>query len=160
MTRRRKAREALLKALYIGECRGITVARAFDEMETVDREMAEGPGDPDDLPLEPFGLGLDKEEKEFALSLAETIGRGKDIFDERIAAVLENWDLSRVSRIDRYIMWIALAETSSMPDIPVKVSLNEAIELARSFSSEKSTGFINGVLDAVMRDMGIIKRDG
>ena len=159
MASRRKAREALLKGLYLGESRGITVEKAFEEMEAVDREIEMGTNDPDAPSLKPFALGLDDKQKEFALALALRIERSKDTFNTNISDVLENWGISRVSRIDRFIMWIALAEMKFMPDIPPNVSINEAIELARKFSSEKSPGFINGILDAAARNMGVIKKN-
>jgi transcription antitermination protein NusB len=156
---RRKAREALLKALYLSESRRITVREAFSEMEAVDHEIEQTPVEREDLPLEPFALGIEEGQKEFALALAYRISRKKDTFNEQIKAVLENWDFSRISRIDRYIMWIALAEMTSMPDIPLNVSFNEAIELAKKFSSGKSSGFVNGILDSVAQNMGLIKRN-
>ena len=76
-----------------------------------------------------------------------------------IEPVLKNWDFARISRIDRYILWIALAEMLYMLDIPATVSINEAIELAKKYSSEKSPAFINGVLDAAARNMGVLKTD-
>ena len=158
MASRRKAREALLRALYLSESRSISADEAFAEMEAIDREIELKSDNSDDFTLKPFALGLDDRQKEFAQELAHTIEREKETFNEQIKAVLENWDLSRISRIDRFIMWIALAEMSCMPDIPPNVSLNEAIELAKKFSSEKSPGFVNGILDSVARNMGIIKK--
>ena len=158
MSSRRKAREALLRALYLGESRGITVEKAFDEMETIDSEMALKSGEDDTLSLKPFSLGLDDKQKKFALLLARHIEQSKEEFNKNIQAVLENWDISRVSRIDRFIMWIAIAEMSFMIDIPPPVSINEAIELARKFSSHKSPAFINGILDKIGCNMGLIKK--
>jgi len=154
---RRKAREALLKALYMSESRGITVDAAFREMAEIDGVIERGETDPDESSPAPFSLGLDEEQKEFALALARVIERKKKSFSENIGAVLENWDLRRVSRIDRFIMWIALAEMTFMVDIPPRVSMNEAIELAKKYSSGKSSAFINGVLDAAARRMGFVE---
>jgi len=154
---RRKAREALLRALYLCESRGIAVESAFAELESVDREMASQPDDNDVPSLIPFSLGLDEKQKEFALLLAQNIEQSKEEFNEHIRAVLENWDFSRISRIDRFIMWIAIAEMTYLVDIPPPVSINEAIELARKFSSHKSPAFVNGLLDKIARNMGIIK---
>lgn len=155
MSSRRKARETLIRALYIAESRGITVDNAVSEMSDIDHEIDEGQ-DSDDLPLKPFGLGLDDDQKDFALILGRKIERNSETFSDTIRTVLVNWDFSRLSRIDRYIMWIALAEMKFMPDIPVRVSINEAVELARKYSSEKSPSFINGVLDAAAREMGVL----
>lgn len=162
MSSRHKARDALLRALYLAESRGFSVAEAFDEMELIDKEMevetkvVEFEEDAGRFPLEPFSLGLDTEEKTFALGIAARIEQSKDEFNTTITSVLENWDFSRVSRIDRFIMWIALAEMKYLLDIPVRVSINEAVELAKDYSSEKSPSFINGVLDAAARKMGVL----
>ncbi len=156
MSSRHKARETLLRALYLAESRGMSIDAAFVEMEDIDREIEAGV-DPEDMSLEPFGLGLDDEQKEFALDLGRKIIRNGDEFNDIIRGVLQNWDFSRVSRIDRYIMWIALAEMKFLLDIPVRASINEAVELAKTYSSEKSPSFINGVLDAAARTMGALK---
>jgi len=153
LSSRRKAREAVLKALYLSESRGISVDMSFNEMSAIDNEIAELGSDPVIKDLKPFSLGLDEKQKVFALALAGEIEENLEIFNEHIKPVLKNWDFKRISRIDRIILWIALAEMSYMPDIPINVSINEAIELAKKFSSEKSSSFINGVLDAVAENM-------
>ncbi|HUT63822.1 MAG TPA: transcription antitermination factor NusB [Anaerolineae bacterium] len=157
MGSRRKARETLLKAFYLSESRGITIDEAFAEMKAINGEIADISDNSDDLSLKPFALGLDNKQHAFALRLAHTIERSKELFNNHIKDVLQNWDFSRVSRIDRIIMWIALAEISSMIDIPPNVSINEAIELAKKYSSLKSPSFVNGILDSVARNMGVIK---
>ncbi len=156
MKPRRKARAALLRALYLAESRGISAEAAIAEMEQADRDMS---ADHDDDDLAPFGAGLDESQREFVLRLAREIREKRDIWNERIARALVNWDFSRVARIDRMIMWIALAEMSAMRDIPVRVSIDEALELAKTYSSPKSPKFINGVLDRVARDLEYLPPD-
>ena len=146
-----------MRAFYLGESRGITIAEAFAEMEAVDRMIAATTDEAAREELEPFALGLDNEQKEFATTLAYHIERSHDEFNEQIRAVLKNWDLERIARIDRIIMWIALAEMTHILDIPVNVSINEAVELAKLYSFPKSPGFINGILDAVARAKGLIE---
>ena len=155
MTSRRKAREVVLKALYLCESRGINADTAFDEMSAIDSEIAKMANDPDVINLKPFSLGLNEKQKEFAATLTRKIEENKEILNEQIKPVLKNWDFSRISRIDKIILWIALAEILYMLDIPPIVSINEAIELAKKFSSKKSSSFINGVLDAAVQNMGI-----
>jgi len=157
LSSRRKAREALLRALYISESRGISVDTAFHEMSEIDHEIDELSGNPEAKDLKPFSLGLDEKQKDFAVSLAHVIIDSHERLNDQIKPVLQNWDFSRISRIDRIILWIAIAEMMFMLDIPSSVSINEAIELAKKYSSHKSPSFINGVLDAVARNMGIIK---
>jgi N utilization substance protein B len=149
----------VLRALYLSESRGITVDEAFQEMADIDRVIRAVPDDEAAGDLKPFALGLDDKQLDFARELAHRIVDTRDAMNDRIRPVLKNWDLERVSRIDRYIMWIAMAEMAFMLDIPVEASINEALELARKYSSEKSPAFINGVLDAVARNMGHLKKE-
>jgi len=73
----------------------------------------------------------------------------------------EHWRLDRMSRVDRNVLRLALYEMLYRPDIPLKVSLNEAIDLGKSYGSEDSGAFINGVLDRIHREIsqGRIKVD-
>ena len=121
---------------------------AFDEMLAVDNEIAEKGNNSEINNLKPFSLGIDEKQKVFALALCKKIEENSEIINGHIKPILINWDFKRISRIDRIILWIALAEMLYMPDIPTTVSMNEAIELAKKFSSKKSSSFINGVLDA------------
>ena len=73
--------------------------------------------------------------------------------DELIAACAIKWRLSRLSPVDKSILRLAVYQMKFCPDIPPKVVINEAIELGKKFSSEKSSGFINGVLDAVLKKL-------
>ena len=155
MSSRRKARETVLKLLYLSESRRISIDMAFDEMLAVDNEIAENENNPEINLLKPFSLGLDEKQKSFAQAICRKIKENSELFNDHIKPVLKNWDFERISRIDRIILWIALAEMLYMPDIPITVSMNEAIELAKKFSSEKSSSFINGVLDATAVNIGV-----
>ena len=155
MASRRKAREVVLKVLYLCESRVINVDTAFDEMAAIDSEIAEMEDDPEVINLKPFSLGLDEKQKVYVLALCRKIEENSEILNNHIKPVLINWDFERISRIDRIILWIALAEMLYMPDIPITVSMNEAIELAKKFSSKKSSSFINGVLDATAVNIGV-----
>ncbi len=70
--------------------------------------------------------------------------------DELISAAAIKWELSRLSLVDKSILRLAAYELKFRSDIPPKVTINEAIELAKKFSSAQSPGFVNGVLDAIM----------
>jgi N utilization substance protein B len=122
-------------------------------MAAIDREIAGMDDNPDAQNLKPFSLGLDDKQKQFAFSLAVKIEDNKETLNSLIKPVLHNWDISRISRIDRIILWIALTEMLYMFDIPYSVSMNEAIELAKKYSSEKSSSFINGILDCLCQTM-------
>ncbi len=71
--------------------------------------------------------------------------------DELIAAASIKWRLSRLSQVDKSILRLAVYQLKFCPDMPPKVAINEAIELAKKFSTEQSASFVNGVLDAVLR---------
>lgn len=155
MSSRRKAREAVLKALYVAESRKISVKEAFDEMSDFDKQIEKTYDSEHIDNLKPFSLGLGEEQKIFAFTLAENIEINHIQLNEQIIPVLKNWDFSRISRIDRIILWIAIAEMIFIFDIPKSVSINEAIELAKKYSSPQSPPFINGVLDAVSKNIGL-----
>ena len=83
--------------------------------------------------------------------------------DEVISKHTKNWDLTRIALIDRILLRIAICELLSFEDIPSKVSINEAIEVAKKYSTPRSGQFINGVLDAVLLDLqqdGRLKKTG
>lgn len=93
----------------------------------------------------------------FAVRLgAEVLARREDL-DGMIAEVSEHWDVKRLARVDRTVLRMALAEMLCFDDIPLKVSIDEAIELGRRFGGEESPGFINGILDAIVKKHGITK---
>ncbi|MDD5435899.1 MAG: transcription antitermination factor NusB, partial [Nitrospira sp.] len=72
--------------------------------------------------------------------------------DEMINRSAENWSFNRMALVDRNIMRIAAYEILFIKDIPVKVTINEAIEIAKRFGGEESCAFINGILDRILRD--------
>jgi N utilization substance protein B len=132
---RRNARELALQLLYELDLRG----------EAEPGAAAEGfwrrhPGVPEDV-----------------RSFAETIVRGtkaqQDKIDEMIRRFAEHWDLDRMAVVDRNILRAGIFELLWAGDIPPKVAINEALEVARKFSTEESTRFINGILDRVLREM-------
>jgi transcription antitermination factor NusB len=73
------------------------------------------------------------------------------VCDELIAASIIKWQLSRLSTVDKSIMRLSVYHLKFCPDMPPKVVINEAIELAKKFSTDKSPAFVNGVLDAVLK---------
>lgn len=150
---RHTAREAVLRALYMSESRNISVDEAFHEMEDIDREIALKPDAPYMKELRPFSLQIKGSHLEFAKDLAHRVVDNRDELSDIIRPFLKNWDFERINRIDRLIMWIALAEMRYLLDIPVSVTINEAVELAKSYGSSKSPGFINGILDRAAREI-------
>lgn len=72
--------------------------------------------------------------------------------DETIKSVLEKWKIERVSKVNLSILRIAVYEMKYASDVPAKVAINEAIEIAKIYSDEKSVSFINGVLDKILKN--------
>jgi N utilization substance protein B len=115
---------------------------------------AESEGGPTEGILESrFSDGpADEKEKEFACALSKKVFENREKLDAEIEPKLKNWKLSRVALLDRVIMRMALAEWHFFPDIPEKVSIDEAVDLAKKFSTAESGHFVNGVLDAIFKD--------
>lgn len=74
------------------------------------------------------------------------------LFDGFIKSKAENWELDRIARIDRILMHMAICEMLNFEEIPVKVTINEYLELAKTYSTPKSSKFINGILDSLYND--------
>jgi N utilization substance protein B len=90
--------------------------------------------------------------REFANKLFEGAAKEAASLDEAVAKHAENWRLERLAAIDRAILRLAIYELRAT-QTPPKVVLNEAVELAKKFSSEDSGGFVNGILDAFRKSM-------
>lgn len=95
----------------------------------------------------------DEEDQEFARRLFRRTILNADYYRHLISEGSKNWDLNRVAVMDVVIMQIALAEILSFPNIPVNVSLNEYVEIAKLYSTPKSGGFINGTLDGIVNQL-------
>ena len=98
-------------------------------------------------------LKKDAETFDFAKDLALKVIASSDEVDAMIRKRVENWEFNRLAIIDKVILRIAICELLYFDDIPPKVSINEAIEIARSYSTEKSDKFVNGVLDSIFNDL-------
>lgn len=95
----------------------------------------------------------DEEDQDFARRLFRRTILNADYYRHLISENTKNWDLDRVAFMDVVIMQIALAEILSLPNIPVSVSLNEYVEIAKLYSTPKSGGFINGTLDGIVNSL-------
>ena len=130
---RRKARERALQALYALELSG-------NHINFVIKEILG-----DQIGGNPI--------IEFARILIKVTFEKRDQLDEYIRSHSKNWKFERIAVLDRIIMRMAICEFLNFGDIPPKVSIDEAIELSKLFSTDKSSGFINGILDAVYDDL-------
>lgn len=137
MGNRTKARARALQVLYAWELRG----RA-EPLRVVDRELT-APGE----------RPLSADVRAYADRLMKTIEAHRDELDERIQGLAENWRIARMTTVDRNILRIAAAEMMYIDEVPLRVALHEAIRLAEWFGTDESRRFINGVLDALLREL-------
>jgi len=146
MGQRRKSREIALQMLYQMEMTG----QPPHEVIVLYYELASG--DDDDKRPEP-----DASVRPFAEELVNGVFAHRDELDRMIVAASENWRLERMSIIDRNVLRIALYEMLFRLEIPPKVSLNEAIDLGKTFGSPDSGAFINGILDHLLPEVNRVR---
>ena len=136
--RRHRAREAALQILYQWDVAHSDVGRAAETFFDLQWADAQPPAD-----------GL----RAFATSLAsDTVLRLEDI-DARIAESVQNWRPERMAVLDRLIIRMAVCEFLRDKETPPAVVINEALELARTFSTEDAVKFINGMLDGIRKNL-------
>lgn len=135
---RHRAREAALQILYQWEIGRTSVDKATETYFDLQWNDAQPPSD---------------RLREFASSLASDTVRRLDEVDALIAGSAEHWRPERMAVIDRLILRIAVTEFLRDQDAPAAVVINEALELARTFSTEDAVKFINGMLDGIKRKM-------
>jgi N utilization substance protein B len=135
---RRGAREAAVQMLYQWEVGRDPI------LEVVQVFWTHGPSAaqpiPDDL-------------RTFANTLANGVADAVETIDPMIVEAAENWRIERMNVLDRLILRLAIYEFLHEPETPAKVIINEALELARTFSTDDSVRFINGILDAVRKTL-------
>jgi N utilization substance protein B len=132
MTRRSRGREVALQVLYQVEQNPVIPA---DEIRRfIERRLLE------DRKLCEFTEGLVKGVKEHQARI-----------DAMISQVAENWRLDRMAAIDRNILRLGAYEMLFLPEVPAKVAINEALELAKRYSTAQSSRFVNGILDRVLQ---------
>ena len=117
----------------------------------------------EDKSMDTKGAFKDSSDKEFALKLfRNTINNNSD-YEEIIVKFARNWELDRIAKMDQLFLKMAFAEILSMPDLPIKVSMNEYIEISKYYSTAKSKLFVNGLLDNFVKTYtrdGKIKKIG
>ena len=96
----------------------------------------------------------DPEGKSYADAIVRGVADNLEAIDTRITAASQNWRLERMSRVDRNLLRLGTWELKFRPDVPRAVILDEAVELAKSFGTDESSGFVNGVLDRIANDLG------
>ena len=132
MDRRTRARELTMQALYQLDVQGSDIIEMLGEF---------------------FAEAEETDESARALASAWTRGTWEHVkeCDRFIDNSTIKWEFTRLSPVDKSILRLAVYQLKFCPEIPPKVAINEAIELAKKFSTDKSPGFVNGVLDAVLK---------
>ena len=98
------------------------------------------------------GLFKDEEDKQFGVELLTKTLLNLSSLNEEIATKTTNWDKDRIAKIDLVLLQLAISEFKKFPSIPVKVTINEYLDIAREYSTPKSNVFINGVLDKIVKE--------
>jgi N utilization substance protein B len=117
----------------------------------------------DGLSMNTNGIFKDVSDKKFALDLFRNIINNNIDYERIIVKFAVNWELDRIAKMDQIILKMAFAEILSMPSLPIKVSMNEYIEIAKYYSTSKSRLFVNGLLDNFVKTYtkeGKIKKIG
>jgi transcription antitermination protein NusB len=132
MTRRSRGREVALQVLYQVEQNPVIPA---DEIRRfIERRLLE-----------------DRKLCEFTEGLIDGVKEHQARIDSMISQVAENWRLDRMAAIDRNILRLGAYEMLFRPEVPAKVAINEALELAKRYSTAQSSRFVNGILDRVLQ---------
>jgi N utilization substance protein B len=132
MGTRRKSRELALQALYQGELAGQALLLDFEEFCV--------------------HFQANKKAIPYAKKLLDGVQGKRDEINLLISRYAENWRLERMSVIDRNILRLAVFELHYQDDVPTSVAINEAVEIAKRYSTDDSGPFINGILDAMARE--------
>lgn len=96
---------------------------------------------------------IGQELREFAQALTNGVATALDRIDPLIAQAAEHWRIERMAVMDRIVLRLAVYEFLHQPDTPARVIINEALELARTFSTDEAVRFINGILDSIRRTL-------
>lgn len=140
--KRRQIRERVLQVLYAFELNSDSLQKHIDEI---------------------FFDIKNESDKEFGTSLIFKVVNNRNNFDSLIEKKISNWEMDRIALIDKILLRMGICELMYFEDIPPKVSINEAIEISKKFSTEGSGKFINGVLDSILSDLkksGQLRKSG
>ncbi len=132
MRKRTKAREFALQALYQIDITNSTISDMFDDFLKAQ--------------------GVTGDVKDYCEKLVKGVVKRKGDIDTLISKCAKNWQLKRMAVVDRNILRLAAYELVHMKDIPHKVAINEAVEIAKRFGDEDSSKFVNGILDRLSRE--------
>jgi N utilization substance protein B len=135
MTQRRCARESALEVFYRFDMGNENTEKTIKEIK-------------EKIKFTPQG------QKFFQCLVSETLNN-LDVIDKTIIQFLEHWSFARLAGVDRAILRVACCELLYFPDIPPKVVINEALEIAKKYGAAESASFVNGILDAIYKHRNI-----
>ena len=135
MSRRRQARELAFRAAYQADVTGDPVEHCYREI------------------LEDLEEAADPVTRHFAGALVSTLALHQPEIDAVVSRIAKNWSLSRMAATDRSVIRLAAAELLYHSEVPVRVALDEAIEIAKKYGMETSGAFVNGILDRLAHDV-------
>ncbi|SHL32689.1 transcription antitermination factor NusB [Fibrobacter sp. UWEL] len=138
----RPARVFAMQLLYAMEITGQTVGQALPGV------IAALP----DQDTKPFP----DEQKKYGMKLVDLIQQHKTELEESLKESAIHWELDRIARIDRIVLFIAMVELSYIPEVPMKVAISEAVQIAAKYSTDSSDAFVNGILTGFMEKKGIV----
>ena len=133
MTKRRSAREWAVQFLFQNDFNPDNIEQALPEFWN--------------------GKGHDSKSKQFTEDIIRGVIAHLPQIDELIQSYAEHWEIKRMNAVDRNVIRMALFEMLFRPDIPPVVSINEAVDIAKFFSSIESGKFVNGILDRALQDL-------
>jgi N utilization substance protein B len=154
MGTRRRAREFALQILYQNDVQeqlsdGQAIALFWTNFQTAAQEQPGDAGEPEAATAAELG-----EARSFAESLVRGVRSHLAEIDAQIQSASRNWRLERMARVDRNLIRLALYELKYANDVPAKVAINEAIEIAKRFGTSESPAFVNGILDRCREELG------
>jgi N utilization substance protein B len=135
LTRRRLAREIAFRAAYQADVTGDPIDRCLGEI------------------FEDLDSPAEEDVRDFARSLVRLLAEHQGEIDAQVSRIAKNWSLSRMAATDRSVIRLAAAELLYHPDVPVRVTLDEAIEIAKKYGMETSGSFVNGILDRLAHEV-------
>jgi N utilization substance protein B len=131
-SKRRQTRIKVLQVLYAHII-------AKDPVEKVKKDLLDNPEEPIN--------------RDFANQLIERVLAHTDLLDKMIEAKVENWEMERIALLDKIVLRMGLSEILYFNEIPPKVSINEAIDIAKEYGTKSSGKFVNGILDAILTEL-------
>lgn len=103
---------------------------------------------------------LADEMKKYGMKLVDLVQAHQEELDEEIKACAVHWEIERMARLDRILLRLAMVELLYVPEIPMKVAISEAVQIAAKFSTDSSSSFVNGLLTGFLQKRGMVSNSG